>query len=444
MFESLIVTLREGVEAALMVGIIVAFLRKQGAERYLGAVWAGIATATATSLLSAFFLYHAALNESLFEGILYVASAVLVATLLVWMWRHSHELSGEMKGALARILARESGRSVAVGLFLFSFLMIFREGIETVLFLSALSLTTTGLLSFLGAFLGLAAAVVFGVLFVRGSVRIDLARFFKITGIALLIFLAQLLLNGYHELSEAGWLPANETTMATIGPLVKNEIFFVLAVLALPLLMLLIPGRAAEAWRAEANAANIANAANAADAANTANAADLRLARAAGRRQGRARVLGATLGIAIVAVLGFGFVYAQPPAALSSATPVTVAGGVVRIPLSSFKGEKLERFVVQIDGHPVRFIAVPVDRQGHIATAFDACLICGPHGYYQEKGGIFCLHCGSVINPASVGRQGGCNPIPLNSRVEGRDLVLAASDLQAGVSTFAPAAAHRM
>src|SRR4029079_3280434 len=99
---------------------------------------------------------------------------------------------------------------------------------------------------FLCAFLGLAAAVVFGVLFVRGSVRIDLARFFKITGIALLIFLAQLLRNGYHELSEAGWLPANETTMATIGPLVKNEIFFVLAVLAPPLLMLLIPGPAAE------------------------------------------------------------------------------------------------------------------------------------------------------------------------------------------------------
>ena len=419
-----------------MVGIIVAFLRKEGSERYLGAVWAGIVTATAASLLGAFFLYRAALNEEVFEGLLYVASAVLVATLLVWMWRHSHELSGEMKGSLARILARESGRPVAAGLFLFTFLMIFREGIETVLFLSALSLTTTGLLSFLGAAIGLTAAVIFGVLFVRGSVRIDLARFFKITGIALLIFLAQLLLNGYHELSEAGWLPSNERTMALIGPLVKNEYFFVIAVLALPLLMLLIPGRAAQARRAEA--------ANPASAANAASAADIRLARAAGQRQGRARALGATLGIAIVAVLVLGFVYAQPPAVLSSATPVTVTNGVVRIPLSSFKGEKLERFVVQIDGHPVRFIAVPVDKQGHIATAFDACVICGPRGYYQEGNGIFCLHCGSVINPASIGRSGGCNPIPLHSRVEGGNLVLTAADLGAGVSTFATAAAPRM
>jgi FTR1 family protein len=438
MFESLIVTLREGVEAALMVGIIVAFLRKEGSERYLGAVWAGIVAATAASLAGAFFLYRVAVDEEVFEGVLYVASAVLVTTLLVWMWRHSHELSGEMKGALGRILARESsggGRSVAIGLFLFTFLMIFREGIETVLFLSALSLTTTGLLSFLGAMIGLAAAVVFGVLFVRGSVRIDLGRFFKITGIALLIFLAQMLLNGYHELSEAGWLPANARSMALIGPLVKNEFFFVLAVLALPLLMLLIPGRAAAARRATP-----ADAANAANAAHPANTADARLARAAGQRQGRARAIGATLGIAIAAVLVLGFVYSQPPAALSSATAVALDGGAVRIPLSSFQGETLRRFVTQIDGQPVRFIAVPVDKEGHIATAFDACVICGPRGYYQEGKGIFCLHCGSVINPASIGRSGGCNPIPLKSRVEGGNLVLTAADLQAGVATFAPTA----
>jgi len=443
MFESLIVTLREGVEAALMVGIIVAFLRKEGSERYLGAVWAGIVTATAASLAGAYLLRGAVLNEEVFEGLLYVVSAILVATMLLWMWRHSQALSGEMKGSLARILAREEikgGRSVALGLFLFTFVMIFREGIETVLFLSALSLTTTGLLSFLGATIGLAAAVVFGVLFVRGSVRIDLGRFFKITGIALLIFLFQLLLNGYHELSEAGWLPANERTMATVGPLVKNEFFFVIAVLVLPLLMLLIPGRSRPNLEPAAEPAE-------ATAAHPANPADRRLARAAGRRQGRSRAWGATLGIAILAILGLGFVYSQPPASLSSATPVAViggSGGVVRIPLTSFHGKKLERFVVQIEGKPVRFIAVPVDSQGHIATAFDACLICGPRGYYQEGNGIFCLHCGSVINPASIGREGGCNPIPLASRVEGRDLVLSAADLAKGATTFATVAAPRM
>src|SRR5258706_6272871 len=211
--------------------------------------------------------------------------------MMVWMWRHSHALSGEMKGSLARIVGRERSGSVALGLFAFTFLMVFREGIETVLFLSALSLSTGSLMAILGVLAGLALAVVFGVLFVRGSLRIDLGRFFKITGIALFIFVLQLLINGYHELSEAGWLPANETTMATVGPLVKNEFFFVAAVLALPLLMLLIPSRSRQQVAATGAAA--------------------RLEKAGSRRQGRARGLGATLGLIIFAPLGPGFIYSQ-------------------------------------------------------------------------------------------------------------------------------------
>ncbi len=424
MFEAFIVTLREGVEAALVVGIIVAFLRREGYERHLGAVWAGIGAATAASLLGALVLYRWAVNEEVFEGLLYLGSAVIVGSMMVWMWRHSHELSGEMKGSLSRIVSRERQGAVAAGLFAFTFLMVFREGIETVLFLSALSLSTGGLMAILGVLAGLALAVLFGVLFVRGSVRIDLGRFFKITGIALFIFVLQLLINGYHELSEAGWLPANEKSMSTVGPLVKNEFFFVAAVLALPLLMLLIPGKRRQ------------------EAAATGAAA--RLEKAGSRRQGRARVLGATLGLIIVAALGLGFVYTQPPAVLSAATAVEVGGdGAVRIPLSTFQGTKLHRFQATVDGRPVRFIALPVEpveKGGRIATAFDACVICGPRGYYQEGPNITCLHCGSAVYPPSIGQPGGCNPVPLASRVEGGNLVLTAVDLSAGAHLFVPAA----
>jgi len=421
MFEALIVTLREGVEAALVVGIIVAFLRREGYERHLGSVWAGIGAAAAASLAGAFTLYRLAVNEEVFEGLLYLGSAVVVGSMMVWMWRHSHALSGEMKGSLLRIVAREETTSIAAGLFLFTFFMIFREGIETVLFLSALSLTTSGLAAALGVLIGLTLAVVFGVLFVRGSLRIDLGRFFKITGIALAIFILQLLINGYHELSEAGWLPANQTSMATVGPLVQNEFFFVMAVLALPLLMLMIPARR----RQEA-----------------ASGAAARLERAGSRRQARARVLGSALGVVILAALGLGLVYAQPPAALSPATPVTVdADGKVRIPLATFQGTALHRFQVTIDGRPVRFIAVPIEKGGRIATAFDACVICGPRGYYQNGPNITCLHCGSVIYPPSIGQPGGCNPVPLPSHAEGNQLVLAAADLAGGGHLFA-AAAH--
>jgi len=212
-----------------------------------------------------------------------------------------------------------------------------------------------------------------------------------------------------------------------VGPLVKNEFFFVAAVLVLPLLMLMIPGRRREEEAATGAAA--------------------RLERAGSQRQARARMLGATLGIIILAALGLGFVYAQPPAALSAAEPVTAgADGAVRIPLSVFQGTKLHRFQVTIDGQAVRFIAIPiepVEKGGTIATAFDSCLICGPRGYYQDGPNVACLHCASAIYPPSIGQPGGCNPIPLKSRTEGGDLVLAAADLATGVHIFkTPAAAH--
>ena len=463
MLEALIVTLREGVEVALVVGIIAAFLRREAGGRHLGAVWAGIVAAIAASLLGGFLLRRLTVDENVLEGLLYLAAAVVVGSVLVWMWQHGKALSGQMKGTLARILTRERAGAVAAGIFLFTFLMVFREGMETVLFLSALSLTSGGLETLLGVLVGLAAAFAFGVLFVRGSLRVDLARFFKITGIALLIFVAQLLVNGYHELAEAGWLPANQASMATIGPLVKNEFFFIVAVLALPLLMLLVPGRDSRPVAPGGLPAGQPSPAAAAPPAAAAAAppiagASARLERAAAQRQVRARIWGGGLGVAMLAALGLGFVYSRPPAALSPATPVAVgADGAVRVRVADFQGTVLRRFAVTLPGGTasgrgagnsgpvVRFIAVPLDdprRPGAvIVTAFDACEICGAKGYYQEGSNIACLHCGSTIYPPSIGQRGGCNPIPLPSRREGGELVLRASDLAAGVPLFGGAAA---
>jgi high-affinity iron transporter len=462
MFEAMIVALREGVEAALVVGIIAAYLRREAGGRHMGAVWAGIAAALAASLAGGVALRRLTIDENVLEGLLYLVAAVVVGTVIVWMWSHSQALSGEMKGSLARILTRERAASVTAGLFFFTFLMVFREGMETALFLTALSLTSGGMQTLLGVLIGLVAAFVFGVLFVRGSVRVDLGRFFKITGIALLIFVVQLLVNGYHELAEAGWLPANETSMAAIGPLVSNEFFFIAAVLALPLLMLLVPGRAPRPtaaktpetpeWRETTGTpAPLAVPASSAALATSAGTAAARLERAAAERQGRARLLGGALGIAILAALGLGFVYSRPPAALSPATPLVAgADGLVRVPLAAFQGTALRRFVVTIGGVPVRFIAVPLEDPAQpsavIATAFDACEICGSKGYYQDGANITCLHCGSTIYPPSIGQRGGCNPVPLPSRRAGGELLLRAADLQPGARLFGPgaAAAHSM
>jgi high-affinity Fe2+/Pb2+ permease len=156
--EALIITLREGVEAALVVGIIVAFLRREGLDGKLKAVWLGLASAVVASFGGAMLLYRAAVNEEVFEGVLYVVSAGVVLSMAIWMWRHAPSMSGEIKGSLGSIVRGERWGSAGLGIFLFTFLMVVREGIETVLFLSALSLSSGGLMAILGATLGVGLA----------------------------------------------------------------------------------------------------------------------------------------------------------------------------------------------------------------------------------------------------------------------------------------------
>lgn len=422
MLEAFIITLREGIEAALLVGIIVAFLRRESAERYLDAVWWGIGSASALCIAAAVLLYRYAINQEAVEGVLYIASAFIVGSLLIWVWRHAQEISGEMKGSLGRILDRDRPLAISFGIFAFTFLMVLREGVETVLFLSAVSLSTEGLLAVLGAVAGLALAVVFAIYFVRGSLKIDLARFFTVTGIALMVFLVQLLFNGYHELSEAEWVPANPTTMGIVGPLVKNEFFFILAVLALPLLVLLVPGKSKQDAVPEAET----------------NAAEARLRRARQHRQRRARLVGGVLGLVILSLIGLDAVYASGPSKLSPAIRLTpTAQGTVRIPLSTFADRKLHRYMVETDGAPVRFIVIQTDKQGDLGVGFDACEICGAEGYYQDGNKIICRHCDSIIYLPTIGKPGGCNPIPLPHVREGSDLVIKVSDLAKQAKVFA-------
>jgi uncharacterized membrane protein len=131
---------------------------------------------------------------------------------------------------------------------------------------------------------------------------------------------------------------------------------------------------------------------------------------------------------------------------------------MVRLPVADFRGTALRRYVVTLGtvgtggggdrsrSAAVRFIAVPLDDPGKpgaaIATAFDACEICGAKGYYQEGGNVTCLHCGSAIYPPSIGQHGGCNPIPLPSRRQGGELLLRAADLAAGAPLFDASAPH--
>src|SRR6202140_3084766 len=214
MLEAFIVTLREGVEAALIVGIALAYLSKINRPELRKSVYAALVAAFVGSLGVAALLSRTQWNQDIFEGWVMLAAAFFVVTMIIFMMRTGRKLKGEIEGKVGLL----AGKNAWIGLFFFVFLMVLREGAETVLILSAVSLNSTELMSFLGTLAGVVAAIAFGVMFVKGSVRINLQKFFRVTTAILFLVAAQLLLTGLHELSESGVIPSSKSQKAIIGP----------------------------------------------------------------------------------------------------------------------------------------------------------------------------------------------------------------------------------
>lgn len=416
LFSALVITLREGVEGALAVAIVLLYLRKTGKQNLSSAVWTGLLTAIAASVAGGFLLERLAVSGEIVEGFLMLAAAFFVGTMILWMWRSARGLKKAIETRIDQITASDEpgGRGGWIALFLFTFLMIVREGIETVIFLSAVNLTTSAILSFLGGIIGLLLAVIFGIFFVRGSLRIDLGRFFKITGIVLLIFVIQLLIGGVHELAEGGLINIGPRAMALIGPVVKNNALFLIGMLLIPVLMLLIPGK------------------DRAPSKDVSSRAEQRLQVSREKKQKTWRTGAAILAICIVLFMSYDFVYSQNRT-LTPPVEVSAINGEVRIPVESVSDGKLHRFV--LSGSQIRFIVMKID-EGRIATAFDACEICGSQGYVQEGGALICLNCSADINTATIGQRGGCNPILLFSRIQDSTLIIPVSSLNKEESKF--------
>src|SRR6202162_4246077 len=233
MLEAFIVTLREGVEAALIVGITLAYLSKINRPELRKSVYAALISAFVGSLGVAALLARTQRNQDIFEGWVMLAAALFVVTMIIFMMKTGRKMKGEIEGKVGLL----ASRNASFGLCAFVFLMVLREGVETVLILSAVSLNSTELLGFMGTFLGVVAAVVFGVMFVKGSVRINLQKFFRVTTVILFFVAAQLVISGLHELSENGVLPSSRTEMAIIGPIVRNDLFFFITIFALAALL---------------------------------------------------------------------------------------------------------------------------------------------------------------------------------------------------------------
>ncbi|HLQ51067.1 MAG TPA: FTR1 family protein, partial [Terriglobales bacterium] len=311
MIQAFIVTLREGVEAALIVAITLAYLTKIGRNDLRKSVYAALVAAFVGSIGVAVLLSRTKWNQDVFEGWIMLAAAVFVATMIIFMMRTGRKLKGQIEGKLG-LLAKEGSHS---GIFLFIFLMVLREGVETVLTLTGVSLTSTELMSFLGTLLGVIAAVLFGVMFVKGSVRINLQKFFRITTVILFFVAAQLVISGLHELSEYGVLPSSRQEMALIGPIVRNEMFFVVTILALAALMVLFEVKRREPVPASASPA------------------EQRKATWSARRERLWMASVYASSFLFIVMVTAQFIYEKSVSAVSPASPVTFVNGKVSIPL---------------------------------------------------------------------------------------------------------------
>lgn len=209
MFPSFLLSLREGLEAALILGVVFGVLRKLEANNLKTEVWAGAASAGVTSLAAALILQAAGASfegraEEIFEGCAMLLAAGVLTWMIFWMQRQSRNIQSELAAGVRRAIQKPGSRA----LFWLAFLAILREGIELSLFLTASAAASSAQQTLIGGISGLAAAAVLGWVLFATTIRLNLQRFFQITSMLLILFAAGLVAHSVHEFNEAGWVPA--------------------------------------------------------------------------------------------------------------------------------------------------------------------------------------------------------------------------------------------
>jgi high-affinity iron transporter len=222
----LLTGLREGVEAALIVSIILAYLAKTGNQRHFGRIWFGAGAAVVVSIVVGLVLFVTIGGfeepaEQIFEGFAMILAAGVVTWMLFWMRRTAANIKGELQAGVDRALT-EGG---VIGLSLLAFTAVIREGIETALFLmgQATAAGSEAWSTLIGAIVGLAIAVAIGYALYRGAQVINLRTFFQWTGIALIFIAAGLLSHGIHEFVEAGWITIGTSPAFDVGAILPHE-----------------------------------------------------------------------------------------------------------------------------------------------------------------------------------------------------------------------------
>ncbi|MCB2178701.1 FTR1 family protein [bacterium] len=224
MVPALLLSFREGLEAALIIGILLGTLKRIERPEFRGSVWTGAGAAVTASILAAFILQWVGASfegaaEEAFEGITMLLSAAILTWVILWMQRQSHTINTQLSSDVRK--AAIAGSKGA--LFSLAFLAIIREGLELVLILTAASYTSGQYSILIGTGIGLAVAVLIAYLLFNRLIKLNLGQFFRITSIILILFAAGLVAHGVHELNEVGWIPSVVEHVWDVNPILDEN-----------------------------------------------------------------------------------------------------------------------------------------------------------------------------------------------------------------------------
>ena len=402
MIEAASITLRESIEAILVIFIMTAYLDKTNDSKRKKFVYRGAIVAIALSIVFAFVLSTFGIDpeNELLEGTMFWVAAVLVATLVIWMTRHARHFKTEIEGKMSKASGGFALASIA-------FVMVFREGAETVIFLQGLLLAgTTPLQNFFGGLIGVALAILFGAVFLKGTARINLGRFFKITT-AILLFLAfDLFMGGLHEFFEAKVFPATRGIMSVVGFFTREATTAgIIAFMLLALILTVVYDML------KAHGPDLASLKPAEKRKARYNFLKEKYTKA-----GLASVVVILVILLLVPTISGSQIYVPDP------LPVQAQNDLIKVAVPKKDGfyryqYKDARFLMAVKSHKAY-------------VALDACYICPQVGYGFDGKNIICLNCGAPIPVESIGTPGiSCNPRVIKDKITADSVTVYANEL---------------
>jgi len=224
MIPSFVLSLREGLEAALIIGFVLGALRKTGRSDLNRSLWLGVLSAGILSLLTALLLRGIGKelqgrSEQIFEGLTLLLAAGVLTWMIFWMSKQSRSMNVKLESNVGRAV---NGKGQE-GIFFLALIAVLREGVELALYLTAISITSSGIQTLLGTSLGLFAASLLGYLIFTATLRLNLQRFFQITAFILILFAGGLIAHSVAEFNEAGIIPAIINPIWNLNPFLNDQ-----------------------------------------------------------------------------------------------------------------------------------------------------------------------------------------------------------------------------